>query len=422
PRLPAFRIGGFDEIFYATDEEDANRLLQLGITQFSATNALEGLPLRYIDSDIVAQCSDLTSRYKDVLERFILEGFYSANSEVHKVITEYGSLVDAIIGQQRLGAEQLLPRLYRTFLALRGNDSLSAEFIGAAVILPISPFVLELSLARAVFLRDGFPEVVQELFKDGQITAQSRWDRLVGLVELRRPIVGLVCDANKSLTTRTRSFGLTHLLGAPDDDQLSVASQSLMRERGFDEDELGELLRPTAASRMYMRLIRDYQALHQHAGDQLNLLFVNVLEIETLLSGVDRWLKDYLKLAADQKAPFVINVKIITTGVAVTTAVNILMAWRNQWAESDYLNLRRCSIEIGHRHAQSISELNSILSVERDLRFDLAVIAHFLEGQHAGDHLERTAPFNRVEGSKLRQFPIAEYPRPSMIAAAGHYR
>lgn len=422
PRLPAFRIGGFDEMFYATDEDDANRLLLLGVHQFDVTNALAGLALPHVSPVLVNGCSTLTALYKDLLESILAQGFYAGNVKVHKVITKYEELVDTVTGHQALGAEQIVPRLYRAFLAVRTNDLHTNDYLSAAVVLPISPFVLELSRARAVFLRDGFPEVVEELFQNGKSAAQLRWERLVGLAELRRPIVGLVCDANKSLTTRIRSFGLTHLLGNPDDAQLSVASQSLMREKGFEEDDLGERLRPTAASRMYERLIADYQVLHHHSGDQLNLLFANVLEIETLLSGVDRWLRGYLKGAASQPAPFVLNVKVITTGVAVTTALNILMAWRDQWAESEFSELRRCSIQIGHRHAQTVSELNSMLAAERDLRFDLAIIAHFLEGQHAGDHLERSAPFDSVEGSKLRQFPIAEYPRPTMIASAGSYR
>ena len=416
PRLPSFQIGGFDELFFAADEDDLNRLIVLGMGQFKVINSLLGL--QQVEQSLITDCSNLTTLYRDLLEKIIDEGFYAGNAQVHRIVAKYGDVVDAAIGYRAVGAEQVLPRMYRAFLTVRSTDVNANEFLDAAILLPTSPFVLEQVLARTVFLRDGFAEVLQELFSDSGGVARLRWEHLVGMAEIRRPIVALVCDQNKSLTTRARGFGLTHLIGNPDTDRLSVASQSLMREDGFEDDELSERLRPTAASRIYERLIEDYRRLHPHADDQLNLLFTNVSEIEIPLAGVDRWLRSYLKACEHRSAPFVLNVKVITTGVAATTALNILVAWRDQWAESEFVDQRSCSIRIGHRHAQTKADLNRMLGDETPLRFDIAVVSHFLEGQHSGDKIERASQFDHVDGLKVRQFPIAEYPRPAIAAYA----
>lgn len=422
PRLPVFHIGGFDELFFAIDEEDANRLLLLGMNDLQVKNVFDGLSIEHVAEDLVTKCTRLTSLYKAHLEHILSDGFYIANAQVHKLITAYSDIVSEVIGHHLLGAEMVLPRLYRSFLAVRANDAFACTYLDAAILLPISPFVLELSAARAAFLRDGFREVLAELFEDGQQTSLQRWQRLVGLAELRRPIVALVADSNGALTTWSRSFGLTHLIGSADETQLSVASQSLMREEGFDEDDLGQKLKPTASSRIYERLIRDYQRLHLHANDQLSILFAHVQEVDVLLSGVDRWLLSYLEESEEQQAPFVLSVKVITTGVAATTALNMLVAWKNAWSESENHGQRRCVIQIGHRHATSTLELNRILEMESKHSFDLAFLSHFMEGDHAGDQLEVAAPFDVVQGTSLRQFPISEYPRPVIATGAQQQR
>ena len=423
PRLPVFQIGGFDEMFFAIDEDDANRLLLLGINEFKVKNVFDGLSVEHVSQDLVNKCTQLTGRYKEHLENIFSDGFYSANARIHRLIDGYENIVSDVIGHHILGAEQVLPRLYRSFLTVRGaNDSFSYPYLDAALVLPISPFVLELSAARAVFLRDGFREVLAELFKNGRHSAQQKWQRLVGLAELRRPIVALVADANGALSTWSRSFGLTHLIGSADERHLSVASQSLMREDNFDEDDLGQKLKSTATSRIYERLIRDYQKLHHHANDQLSILFTHVQEIDVLLSGVDRWLTDYLTENSVQEAPFVLCVKVITTGVAATTALNMLVAWKNVWSESEFRDQRRCVIQIGHRHATSTPELNRMLEMEGHLSFDLAFLSHFMEGKHVGDQLEPAPSFDVVQSSALRQFPIAEYPRPAMATLAQQQR
>lgn len=421
PRLPAFHIGGFDELFSAIDEQDAHRLLMLGMSDFDVFNVFDETATHPHYTELVASCTTLTGRYKEHLEGILKDGFYATNGNVHRVITAYSEVVDRAI-ERVAGAEYVLPCLYRAFLAVRSNDDPSQTYLGAAVALPISPFVLELSSARAVFLKDGFKEVMAELFDNGSAAAEQRWQRLVELAELRRPVVALVADANHALTTASHAFGLTHLIGTVDSSALPVASQSLMRQETFDEDDLGQMLQPSGRARIYENLIRDYQVLHGHSHEQLSLLFTNISEIEVVLSGVNRWLKAYLTTTADQQTPFHLTVKVITTGVATTTSLNMLVAWKNSWSESGFSNQRKCSIHIGHRHAATPAELDSMLRMEQDLRYDLGIIAHFLDDKHEGDQLQPVEPFDAVYGSVLRQFPLAEYPRPIRQLSAQHQR
>ena len=411
PRLPAFQIGGFDELFSAIDEQDAHRLLMLGMSDFRVTNVFNDVATQAHFAGLISSCTALTSRYKEHLDAILNDGFYAANTKIHRVITAYSDVVRQVT-EGKAGAEYVLPCLYRAFLAVRSTDTSSQRYLNAAVALPMSPFVLELSSARAVFLRDSFSEVMAELFSNGSTAAEQRWQRLVELAELRRPIAALVVDANLSLTTASQAFGLTHLIGVADRSALPVASQSLMRQESFDEDDLSQKLQPSGRARIYEDLIRAYQTLHSHSHDQLSLLFTNIAEIDIVLSGVDRWLNRYLTETVEQSTPFHLTLKVITTGVATTTAVNMLVAWKNAWTEGGFAKQRKCSIHIGHRHATKPIELEAMLRAEQDLRFDLGVIAHFLDDKHDGDQLEPVEPFDAVRGSILRQFPLAEYPRP----------
>ena len=411
PRLPAFHIGGFDELFSAIDEPDAHRLLMLGMSDFKIFNVLDATASQPLYADLVLSCNALTSRYKQHLESIFSDGFYAANAKIYHVIRAYSDVVEKV-NSQGAGTEYLLPCLYRAFLTVRNTDVSSTPYLNAAVALPISPFVLELSSARAVYLRDGFNEVMAELFETGKGATEQRWQRLIELAELRRPIVALIADVNRSLTTASQSFGLTHLIGVADTHSLPVASQSLMRQDNFEDEDLGQKLQPSGRSRIYENLICDYQVLHNHSHDQLSLLFTNISEIDVVLAGVDRWLKVYLDDTLEQTTPFHLTIKIITTGIATTNAVNMLVAWKDAWAEVNFQRLRRCVIQIGHRHATTPSELENLLRDEQSLRFDLGIISHFLDDKHEGDQLEPVVPFDAVQGSILRQFPLAEYPRP----------
>lgn len=410
PRLPAFRIGGFDELFAAIDADDVHRLLLLGMNDFAVENVFDEVAQQPLYAELVASCSELTGIYQQHLATILKDGFYVANRQVSKLITAYSDVVARVL-QRTSSSEYVLPHMYRAFLTVRTDDDASRSHLDAAVVLPISPFVLELCGARAIFLQDGFGEVVARMFEDAA-SARQQWERLVELAELRRPVTALVADANYALSSSHKAFGLTHLVGDADPYSLPAASQSLMRQDHFDADDLGPSLQPTAASRVYEDVIRDYQRLHGYAYDRLSLLFTNVTEIDVVLAGVNQWLKGYLADAGERSEPFHLSLKVITTGVATTTALNMLVAWKEAWAEGDFTRQRPCSIRIGHRHASSSAELEAMLDAEAQLGYDISFIAHFLDERNQGNQLEPAAPFDVVEATELRHFPLTEYPRP----------
>lgn len=413
PIIPVFTMHRtFTELFFAYDSDDANRLVREGLSDFEVLDVFKGAEQISIDPQLWALIATLASAYGSYLKKLVTKGPYTADEEnLISVINAYNDLTQHLVREKAIGYQEVLARLYKAFFIIPKGFPLSERYLDSGIVIGISPMVAELVHARNSFLLNGFPQVVAEMLEGDIPKGRVSFERLLGLIEIRRPIAGLVQDRNKVLTTRVKSFGMIHCVGATPGSELSLASQSIMRvEDVDDEGAVKELIKPNEESKLITRVLADYQKLHPYAHDQLRILVANVDELQSVLAGVHKFLEQYLKEQPIDAPVLHLYLKVYSKSTSPGAVVNQLTAWKDLWTQKDLAG-RGVRIRVGHRYAPSKEKIISYL-VQEDIQFDVAFLMHFMDSD-GGDDVEPVAAFEfNYSSSRVNKFPIVEHPRP----------
>jgi hypothetical protein len=412
--LPAFRIPSvvMTALYYAADEDEANRLVSQALNELELVDLLDGASQNLFDPSLWQAVLKLSGAYRTWLKRAVELGYYQAvTHDFLPVLQAYLALAEQVLDPTLCGSHELLRRLYKAFLLVDEEMNANDGFLRSAIVWGISPSVLELTFARQRFLCDGFPEAAAELAlgHDGK----SAFNQLLKLAEIHRPLAGLVVDPAGRLSAEIKSFGLLHHLGPERDGEKSLAVQTLLREEESDDDDddVSELTRPTEESEVVVRVLEDYRQLYPFAEDGMRILALHVDELGTILSGVDRFLRAYLKNTPRDWPAFHCEVMVYSTSSSPMAMESRLSAWRHHLAEAHRESGRPLVLSVGHRFAPDRGRMVDLLAQERRL-YDIAFLFHFLEGDLTGK-AEPALPFQfDFNASNIGQFPICEYPRP----------
>ena len=420
--VPAFRVNKVNlaSLFYASDGEEANRLLANAMQDMELLDLLEGLPSTALAPELLPQLKQFTARYRKWLDATSEKGYYSALQEhVPQLISSYIDLVKLLLDNRLPGAGDLLFRVYKMLLLIGDDAKPSDPYLESCVAWGLSPAVLELSLAQARFLADGFPQVLDELSVRGRKQAKPVFERLLSLSRIQRPITVLVRNNAGDLTTRVRGFGLIHCAGEVEPGAKSLAVQTLLKEDESDNsEELRKVLRPCAEQRIVLRVLSLYRELHHFAADGLRILAANVSDLSVILLGVQQHLEAVLK-ENPEYPPFQCTVMVYSASASPLGMENRLSRWREEMLGGCKEGERPLLLTVGHRYAP----LELIIDqLERERHsYDLAFLFHFLRTAMNGK-IEAAAEFDLAsQGSDYSFFPIVEYPRPIQIAQH-HYR
>lgn len=417
PIVPAFTMQRtFTELFFAYDEDDANRLVREGLSDFDVIDVFQGADLNSIDPQLRDSIVLLARAYQTYLTKLVEKGPFTADDEdLENLKKAYESITEKILLNEMVGQQDVLARLYKAFFIVPKTLSLAEGYLSSAVALGITPAVSELVHARNCFIVNSFYEAAIEMLEKGIDKGVIAFERMLGLVEIRRPIASLVQDVNKVLTTSIKSFGMVHCIGAAPDSELSLASQSIMRMEEIDDDNVvKELIKPNEESKIIHRVLSDYQRLHPYSHDQLRILVANVDELQSVLAGVHKFLEEYLKEQPANAPVLQLYLKIYSKSTSPGAIANQLTAWRDLWYQKD-LPSRQVKIRIGHRYAPIKEKMCAYLAQE-ELQFDVAFLMHFMDSDKGGDDVEPVAQFQfNYAPSNISKFPIAEYPRPIRV-------
>lgn len=414
PIVPAFTMQRtFTELFFAYDSDDANRLVREGISDFDVVDVFQGVNTNNIAPQLLDGVALLAKTYRSYLTKLVEVGPFTADDEeLGYLIDAYHELTKKILLTEMVGQQEVLTRLYKAFFIIPKTLPLSEGYLNSAIALGITPAVSELVHARNRFLINSFPETVIEMLEKGIDKGTVAFERLLGLVEIRRPIAALVQDVNRVLTTSIKSFGMIHCIGATPDSELSLASQSIMRvEEIDDENAVKELIKPNEESRIIHRVLNDYQRLHPYSHDQLRILVANVDELQSVLAGVHKFLEEYLKGQPDNAPVLQVYLKIYSKSTSPGAIANQLTAWKDLWLQKEFSS-RQVRIRIGHRYSPTKEKMCSYLGQE-EIQYDLGFLMHFMDSAQGGDDVEPVAPFEfNFASTNISKFPISEYPRP----------
>lgn len=416
--LPSIRFGQtLDELYFAIDDGEAQRLFASGLAEAEIVNVLDGLETSELSRDVYAALEDLSGSYQAFIRELVDKGYYAAiETPLHSLVQTYSRTVGLILEKHKLRearAEELLRRIYQAFLCVPQSVSLVAGFVPTIVATGITPAIAETVAAREVFLRNGFAQVCVLLLEQGPRQGKAALARLYGLVELRRPLYGLVFDASRRLTTNARAFGLIHRLGERPVVAPTLAAQAEMRSDDNGESEsLSEYVRSTPESRVIAHTLAGYRQIHPFAADRIAVLAVNISDLRPVIGGVHAFLEGELNSQANGiKSPYILTLSVIGRGPSVTAAQGILRQWQVRWMEESDSERRPCRITVAYRPARSRDEVLTSLN-HADGVYDVGILSNFLNDQSGGDSVVPAAPFDwRVVHSG--KFPICEHPRPA---------
>src|SRR5680860_51650 len=417
--LPVLHLGEtIDELFFAVDDTEAHRLISSGLSNSSVNDVLAGLDRTEIGPELNAALVDLSVTYRKFIDSMILSGYFaSLEAPLRELVAKYRKAIDAVLAahsQRKPLADQLLRRLYQAFLCVADGTSPTTPFLSAAVATGVTPAIAETVHAREVFLPDGFGQVCCAMLEEGIGQGKADFARLTGLVELRRPLYGLVYDSSRRLTTNIRPFGLVHRLGERPPVAPTLAAQAEMRADDTGEGKsLAEYLRITPESKVIHQTLVAYRDVHPYAFDRLAILAANVEDLRPLISGIDAFLKRELEEQdATNTTPYLLSLKIIGRGPSATRAQEILASWQERWAETDTGGRRACRLAVSFRPAHNREGVLYLLK-QMEIGNDVAFLLNFLNDQTGGDTVVPTAPFQQDwTAGNIGKFPISEHPRP----------
>ena len=402
--LPSYKISAsaMAAIYYAVDEEEANRLVSLALTDLELVNMLEGLSAGQVDPQLWTQLSSLISDYRSWLDTVVHTGYYEAihANQVANLIQSYSTFTKAVLDTDKLGGPELLRRVYKAFFLVDELAQANDNYIKSAIAWGLSPCVLELSSAQTRFLADGFPEVLAELLIGEN--HEKDFGKLLDLAKIHRPLAGIAVNQQGLLSAEIHSFGLIHCLGEEPSTANSLAAQALLREDDADDDDIREVIRPCEERDLVVRVLKDYQQLYSYAQDGLRILAVNVKELQTILSGVDKFLNDYLAVNSNEWPAFHCTIMVYSTSSSPLSMEYRLGLWRDHITERHREKGRSVNIKIGHRFTPR-DQITEVLNREKRL-YDVAFLFNFLTDQLTGK-VEVAEPFEFSFG-RLEWFTI----------------
>ena len=412
--LPAFQLPAvvMTALYFAADEDEAHRLISQALNEITLTNQLTGL-LPQTAPELKQQTRQLIHAYRTWLDTYLDQGYYQAlRSHYLPLLRDYRTLAEQVLDPARPGGAELLRRFYKAFLVINDQAQPNDNYLRSAIVWGLSPPLIELTHAQTRFLCDSFPEVIAEraLHRPGQ----AAFAQLLNLAEMHRPLAGLVIDAQHTLSAAVKSFGLLHHVGVAPSPEKSLAVQTLLRDDDSDDDDdISDLVRPSEESAVVERVLNDYQALYPFAQDGLRILAVHVEQLATILSGLDRFLHDYLQRSPSDWPAFHCELTVYSTSSSPLAVENRLAAWREAVLETTHRSekVRPLALAVSHRFAPERTQMTGFIEQERR-RYDIAFLFHFMASELTG-HIEPAQPFAfDFNPHNISPFPIGEYPRP----------
>lgn len=414
--LPMLKLphNAMTALYYAADEEEANRLLSNALTGLKVENLMEDLNGFRFPFDLSDALNVFISSYYEWLSNYVERGYFSAIQYYPKIEEAYESLVEKLLDKSLNGSQDILPRFYKSFLLLQEESKAKDNFISSAVVTGLHPAVLEITSARELFLCGNFTEIITEYMRGGKACdkkAESHFQRMKSLVEIHRPLAVLITnDTNKELNAKIKSLNLIHYLGDAPSTEKSLAVQALLKERDDGDESLGNIKYLPEDSKVIAYVLEQYQKLHKFAHDGLRVIVLQVKDLPGVLHGASKFLKDYLASFTDEGLPsFSFELMIYSTSSSPMSVERALTAWKDDLREFFNEQSRGLNLSVGHRFTPNADKAISTLNSE-ETQYDVAFISRFLGEEISGDVL-RTGDFE-YDYSNLSKFPICESPRP----------
>ncbi len=425
--LPVFTVPFYDEIFLASDEEEANRILQLGFKKLRVENLFNPQQIDLEDEALLKlDLGELSHCFGVFLKSLEQDGYFAALEKPWEEYSRsYSRILTLLARDGQVGPKnQFAPLVYKAFSIIDAAHSKTpfAQFLPSAVLTGLHPTLLEMLRNRETFLVHGFLEKSQRILNDTsglKITLQQ-WESVCDLADIKYPLFGLVADDSKRLDSTVKSLGLIHCIGSPVQDSAPLSAKILLRsDENNDEMSDSSLFRESRESRVVKRLLEEYVDVYPHARDGISLAVINPENIQTVISGIDAFLKD--QLGGDDNLsspPYHFSLVLLTLDSGQQEAARHLQEWRKRWevvneSSSKFGYYHNCRLSIAHRVASNVNQgIKDYLKLASrdDFDADITMLINFITVGNMGNDVEQTDSF-QVDLDHPLKFPIVEMPR-----------
>ncbi len=409
--IPYFNLSKvYNEIFFVNDASEANRLFRLGLDKFEIKKALHIDD--YNDSDFKNLIRELQIKYYNFISKSLENGWYSSiKNNLSPILDSYKNLVNKTLETDSTESNKILYRLYKAFLIIPENIEPKQMFLKSAILTGISPAVCEIIQAQNAFLISSFQDIIKECFKNklSQKEGLKKLEHCFNLIDINRPLVGLIDNEDKRVSTQLRSFGLIHCLGTPAKEELSVLSKSMMREDKECEISSSTLFNNSPVSNIYKKVIFDLNEIKKHIKDSISIMVININNIQPIIAALQEFLEKIILLDCDDGLPqYTIFIKVYYKDTSPQIIEGMLSEWKMWWNERE--SKRKININLGISNILDISTLIEQLKNEV-YDYDICFISQFMETNKSGDEIKTSEDLSLT--STDYKFPISELPRPT---------
>jgi DNA phosphorothioation-dependent restriction protein DptH len=384
--LPVFVMPYLGEVAKARDEESVNRIIDAALSSEKQYIAdlfkAEGLT----NSDR-AKLLEVSFSHQEFTKEVLEGGFFKAlSTRCSQLTSAYEKACRMQIAQ---GDESLLaPLLLKAFMVVpvytpKNPGWMWDAHLRGAMVTPLHPALLEMILHQSVYLCDSFCYYammgLQEV--DGRTFTEGRWDRVVELATIHRPVFGTLKDGNLVLDTTAVGYGYFHLVGEFEQDRASISAKLLLQDELVEEEEditSVELFRETQASVLIERALLDYRKLHPHADDGLTIGAYCSGDIQPLIAGIDAYLASSFKERAGR--PYSLKLVILSDSRYDANLIRWVNAWKERWqdAEGRRQHYADCVISVSYSIIPAVKSLEHLKKAIEGSFFDILFFVNFI--------------------------------------------
>ena len=437
--LPVVTMPFYEELFFASDEEEANRILKLGHKDLQVTNLLSSkhLDMPEPGNSFYEQLRDLSYYYEQFLTALEEKGYFAAMGEPWATVRQkYKLIFQALVKDDSVGPmNQFAPLLYKAFSIVSTDtlDSLVAPFLQSAVVTGLHPALLEMMDNRQAFLIHGFTEKTGKILNDdsGLKITMPQWESVCDLASIKFPLFGLVTSGQR-LDTSIKSRGIIHCVGTVETRSASLATKIILRADENDDEITNTILfRESRESMVVTRLLDEYADLYPHADDGISLAVINADNIQSIVAGIHAFLKNRFETsnALMSSPPYHFSLTLFTLDSQQQETARHLHEWRKRWqiVNETSRELRpylKCRLSIIHRVANpnnlGIDDYAKLIS-RSDFTPDITMLINFITVGNMESDVESAKKFH-VDLDHPLKFPIVEMPRCSDKQASQVYK
>jgi len=428
PILPIFHIPYYNEIFHSPDEEEINRIINLGLLTNLEVCNLIGMPGVPLKGEAWHQVGSLCESFFKFIKDFVNHGYFTAIKDKWQELQDKTSSVYKLLIDSKTSNDdkEFAPLVYKAFLLTSKPSDEQREsfnwsrYLDSAVITPLHPALMEMLFHQEIFLINGWLDQMRPAIKSIEKNALKLkdWDDVRDLVGISYPLFGFI-NKNHNLETHIESFGLIHRYGKPHKNHETLTSKIIQKyeapeEEAFSDTEMFWLNRE---AKLISHLLDEYTSIYPYSNDGISLAILNIRDIQFVIAGIDDFLSRKLERSEEDAVkypPYQFNLVVFSYITESHEIARWLNEWQKRWdpahGRKQYDYYQNCRLSVTHKVVEGRQDYISLLtSLEKDL--DISILSRFMEEETHGTDFEKITAYEEPDWDNPLKFPILEMPR-----------